>query len=498
MKKVLFYLCLAAGLVSCAKEMAPVEDAPAGVPVTFNVTVSNGPGTKAAKTDWATGDVIYVFFQNIGEKYLALTYNGSGWDESCPAGDLLDTDFAGVSDYKLAAVHLPIPVEVGWSNFDNSFSFYRGESYVNSYYLFESQKAYTVDGTTVTATLSLAKPEKVALFHIPGIQDNLSDYIFYCQQVARPDCWVLISNASVGQGSTATSSGNLVGYADADGAIFAVTLSKTEAKDYTFTLEGPHRTYTLARKAKVLEGGKMYEFPALDDPEWSVEDDPGFLNDHAYVDMGNGLKWATMNLGATKPSGDGDYYAWAVTEPTAGFTWGSYKWASIPAGVVDSDGWRYLTKYTYDDGETSAIWYDAEENYIGNNDVGYSSHDYEDDAARQVWGATWRTPSAWDWDWLINNCTWTWVDNYEGTSASGMLVTSTVDGFTDRSIFLPAAQHPQSTRFAGGDYWTSDLDDSWNSSAAIFLHFAYDDFGGSKRIMNAPRNELLVIRPVSD
>ena len=95
MKKTLLYLIMAAGLMGCAKEMVPAsEENQTGKPMTFEINVLQ---TKAAKTDWATGDVIYVFFQGISDKYLALTYNGSGWDESCPAGDLLDTDFASVS-----------------------------------------------------------------------------------------------------------------------------------------------------------------------------------------------------------------------------------------------------------------------------------------------------------------------------------------------------------------------------------------------------------------
>lgn len=499
MKKTLLYLIMAAGLVGCAKELTPAsEENPAGKPVTFEIKVLE---TKAAKSDWATGDEIYVFFMGIDDKYLKLTYDGGGWDESCPAGDLLDTDFAGLSDYALVAVHFPVPVDVqngggGYFHFDKVG--FMGEP-VTSYYLFEDEKAYTVDDATVTATLSLAKPDDVVLFHIPGIQDNLSDYTFRCTNVTHVHCEIFAESAMIVEVCQTDPETGLFGFADADGAVFTAGLATLDAEDYIFTLEGPEKTYTLTRKSKALVPGKMYNFPPLDDPEWSVaENKSGFINGYQYVNMGNGMKWATMNVGGADPTDDGDFYAWGVTEPTEGYTWGSYKWASIPDGVVDTDGWKYLTKYTYDDGETNAIWYDAEANYIGDNDVDYSSHDYEDDAARQEWGATWRTPTSADWQWLIENCSWAWVDNYDGTSVSGMLVTSNVEGYTDCSIFLPAAQHPQSTGFAGGDYWAADLATSWNSSSAKFLHFAYDDFGGNKRMNIIPRNELLVIRPVSD
>ena len=65
---------------------------------------------------------------------------------------------------------------------------------------------------------------------------------------------------------------------------------------------------------------------------------------HAYVDMGDGIKWATCNLGAENEWECGDYFAWGVTEtyylpghgqedpPTHwrpgksdGYTWSNYK-----------------------------------------------------------------------------------------------------------------------------------------------------------------------------
>ena len=92
MKKIILYLCLAAGLVSCAKELTPViEDDPTGVPVTFNITVSEGE-TKASKTAWVenyngsgvNGMVLtsrinhaQLFFPAGGHKQEALTLDYS-------------------------------------------------------------------------------------------------------------------------------------------------------------------------------------------------------------------------------------------------------------------------------------------------------------------------------------------------------------------------------------------------------------------------------------
>ena len=36
---------------------------------------------------------------------------------------------------------------------------------------------------------------------------------------------------------------------------------------------------------------------------------------HEYVDLGLSVKWATCNVGASSPSGYGNYYAWGETSP---------------------------------------------------------------------------------------------------------------------------------------------------------------------------------------
>lgn len=47
-------------------------------------------------------------------------------------------------------------------------------------------------------------------------------------------------------------------------------------------------------------------------------------NGYEWVDLGlpSGLKWATCNVGATKPEEYGNYYAWGETEPKTTYTFG--------------------------------------------------------------------------------------------------------------------------------------------------------------------------------
>ncbi|MCD8292128.1 MAG: serine/threonine protein kinase, partial [Prevotella sp.] len=44
------------------------------------------------------------------------------------------------------------------------------------------------------------------------------------------------------------------------------------------------------------------------------------INGHEYVDLGLSVKWATCNVGASSPTGYGNYYAWGETSPKSEYT----------------------------------------------------------------------------------------------------------------------------------------------------------------------------------
>ena len=203
----------------------------------------------------------------------------------------------------------------------------------------------------------------------------------------------------------------------------------------------------------------------------------GTIEGHAYVEMGvktsggKVLKWATMNVGATKPEQYGDYFAWGETAAKTDYSWSTY--FDNPSG----DG-KTFTKYAK--GKKTVL-------------------DLDDDAARQIWKGTWRIPTDAEWTALRNadNFKWTWTDNYEGTGVAGRIVTSKVSGYEGNSIFLPAAglRYGTSLRYAGsgGDYWSSSLyeDNSGYAGRVLF------DSGGVGR-SSYDRYDGLSVRPVSE
>ena len=190
-----------------------------------------------------------------------------------------------------------------------------------------------------------------------------------------------------------------------------------------------------------------------------------------YVDLGlpSGLKWAKCNLGASKPSDYGDYYAWGETAPKADYTWATYKW--MQAGQSD---WKYITKYTFADGKTGGIWYDSDGNFIGDN---LTTLRPADDAATQQLGSPWRMPTVDEITELLDKCTWTWTtqDGVNGCQ---------VDGPNGNSIFLPATGFVNDTALINkgdeGYYWSSSLSTLSRDASFFFFHsvnheWAYQD-----------------------
>ena len=58
MKKTIVLLCMAAGLLSCAKEIAPQEEPAAGVPMKFEISVAETKATNIFKTGETNGHYV--------------------------------------------------------------------------------------------------------------------------------------------------------------------------------------------------------------------------------------------------------------------------------------------------------------------------------------------------------------------------------------------------------------------------------------------------------
>lgn len=481
MKKTIMFLIMAAGLLSCAKEMIPAsEKAPAGVPMTFNITVTE---TKAAKTSWEDGDEIVLFFKGIENNYILFSYNEETqeWDERISYDTFTSSDFENLEENILSAVHLPgissITLEDGYFSF-----FGKDEKPIFNYYLAQTGVPYTVDGTTVSASFTMEKPEGFVQFHVAGIEKTVDNYTFASPQV----CPVALSGINFDgtlREEVLQAGARLSGFADADGAVFAGRLAKAGTRaaampNYTFSLASDEKIYSYNVYDKTLEAGKRYNLPAP--TKWSVQNASDLV-----VDMGLSVKWAKWNLGATKPEEYGDYFAWGEIVPKTNFSWGTYKW--IQEGQSSSE---YITKYTFADDLKAGIWYDGD-TFIGDSKTCLQDYANADDAAYAALGGKFRIPTDEEWTKLIE-CTWTWTNNYNGTGIAGRIVTGT----NGNTIFLPAAGY----YFGTSLYSKGSRCNYWSSSLGVSSDYARSEYFDSDHVLrfSGDRFSGHSIRPVCD
>ena len=166
---------------------------------------------------------------------------------------------------------------------------------------------------------------------------------------------------------------------------------------------------------------------------------------HEYVEIA-GLKWSTMNLGATGLTDYGLYYQWGDTQGyTSGqcgsesgqkyFGWEDYKHWTGNTGSGDSG----FTKYNETDDKRVL--------------------EPSDDAAQASWGGNWRIPTAEEFAafGLAVNTAWTY--NYNETGVGGLICTDKTD--SSKVVFLPAGGFCASGKYKLDGpkccYWSSSM-----------------------------------------
>ena len=205
----------------------------------------------------------------------------------------------------------------------------------------------------------------------------------------------------------------------------------------------------------------------------------GEINGHAYVDMGNGLKWATCNVGANSPEEYGDYFAWG--EIITYYT-------SLDPLTWRDDYRRYTSMAPY-----TSYYFDYPFTIYTKD-----THTVllpENDAAHCFWGGTWRMPTDEEWITLIDysQYTWTW-----DSVKKGFTVKCIENGNT---IFLPAAgTFGEGSELidvgTDGIYWSSSLSLNYNNRARVVDFNGGGVAGGG--LLEDYRFHGLSVRPVSN
>lgn len=217
-----------------------------------------------------------------------------------------------------------------------------------------------------------------------------------------------------------------------------------------------------AQSVQVLKDGKVIaEFYERDGWEFVFKEKEGAedpYNGHEYVDLGlpSGLKWATMNVGATKPEEYGDYYAWGETEPY--YAEGHSQDNPCKVWREGKTGYNWASYFDSVNGSGSSF----DRYALGKK----TTLDADDDVAHVKWGGDWRMPTEAEQNELCEKCTW------ELTTQNGVYGEK-VTGPNGNSIFLPAAGYRGDSWIynagSSGHYWVSSLHESYSGSAYELL-----------------------------
>ena len=467
MKKTLLFAAAILALAACSKENTVKEEGPIDASkIVFNIQVENADATKAVKTTWESGDVVYAFFEDNTTQYVKMTYNGTSWTYTDREG--LDK-FSGLtlaaSGKKVSAVYMP------------NFVCSAAPTYATDKWTFGSingylQKAesvdYTVtstdDVTTLNATLSLTAPANMSQIFIPSTEYSApasgNEHVLTATHII-PFTFSGIAPGGDATYGTGTNGFPLTPYSGTigteEGYYFWGILEGAGTYDFTFQLveRKADKKYAISSKSKSVTGktvGSSFAAKLTD------------LTDNGnFVSLGytGGPLWATGNLDKTNstivdPLEAGEYFRYGKTTPyssTESDYTGKEDPLSTSADVAYSvnTSWRIPTKAQFD-----AL--------IDASNTNAKEHS-------NVWKTGWTNI---------------------GTAKGGRLITSKVNGI---SLFFAAAGGYLNGTFSGagngGEYWSSTPYD-WGH--AYYLYFV----SGSISTKNQTRASGYSVRPVKN
>lgn len=432
-KTVLFVagvLCLAL-LSSCNKEEVPAPAAPAAygpMSVTLNydevVKTSFNQGETALEQVWKAGDEIAVIRYNVGSVEKFTLVSGAGTKTATFSREA--SALAAIESNEYVTIMYPYfsGTESYWWKWDISNQGSGSLSNLGNYNLlgaFNVKVNYVADGDNYIAatnfeplTWILRLPAGLQIVSGADEDETISSLavsgtnLYSVKKVSKTSNLSTEENGSINLSGIALKNGCLVN--DVYISIMSGYGELGDSFNLAFTLQsnGVTYNYPYTHTGKYFFSGKTYKMTqsALISTTGSVLP----KSDKQAVQLwADGPYWATTNLGAATPEEYGQFFAWGYAE---GCIHDGTYW------VLASDG---TTKVPFSDSQ-----------FPNRNSETFQ------DAATANWGSGWRMPTSDELGKLINSsyCTVTYVT--EGTP-QGITITGNTAGYTDKSIFLPAA-----------------------------------------------------------
>ena len=344
-KYLLVIVATMVALVSCEQEIEePTKDIdePTVVsPVAFNLTAKHPGETRAAKSGWEAGDVIFVFFNNVpAPKFLKMSYDGSQWTSAEMNGSTATAGALGLKNGDtgtMRAVFLPFGSDATVSASGTDFVFNKTWY---AYYL-TATLDYAVSGNAVSGAFNMMIPDDYVQFFVEDAAATDEAYTLGCDAVIPTGVASITSDGSVIETSDKTASDDMPGYAYSDGYLFSGKLGSWEyGSNYYFAktkvADNSRADYFVT--GKTLSSHSAVKLPANGDAKWvAVGGDRIARLASGSVDLG---VWYTCNYGQSVPESVGTCYSFNDANSIAGITLPSYDQFQA---LIDNCAWKTLS-----------------------------------------------------------------------------------------------------------------------------------------------------------
>ncbi len=324
MKK-FFLLTILVALVACQKETVQPETVQeTASPITFELTANYGNATKAVKTGWEAGDVVFVFFQGVeAPKHLQLRYDGSSWTAVQMNGDTEgDIGLSNGQEGLMRAVYFPFGNDtVITTDYSGSFFFSSANQPAYYSYWLTGTLHYVVNNNKVSGAFNMCIPEGMVQFWIedPDAAAKLAtrdEYYLYCPAIKPVEINEIIPDSmdiyefdySAGKGILPNAyeggflfAGRLAeGYTTEFGSSYYFRKTK---KEYRGTMHVTEMEDLYVKASAPIQSHDAIKLPSWESSRWQpvLEDDDFVELSSTQASLG---KWKIKNFGDRYPGYD--------------------------------------------------------------------------------------------------------------------------------------------------------------------------------------------------
>ena len=250
--------------------------------------------TRAVKQGWVSGDVIFVFFNNIeAPKYLKMCYDGSKWTTTQMNGDTQESlGLSNEATGTMRAVYLPFGCDATVSESGTSFVFDK------TYYTFylTATLAYKVEDNKVSGAFNMTIPADYVQFFVEDASAVDEAYSLGTDAVAPVGIASISADGTVVETTDKTAADDMPGYAYSGGFLFSGKLVNGYGSNHYFALikNSDNIRHDYFVTGKTLASHSAVKLPANGNGKWQP------VGSGQYFEMKKGNtslgKWYTGNF----------------------------------------------------------------------------------------------------------------------------------------------------------------------------------------------------------